>query len=60
MDSFAFDEIYEPERSPRSGRTKQVKRKWREIEAVKERQRLRKELEEIDILGHFDHLDFDF
>ena len=27
---------------------KEVKRKWREIEAVKERQRLKKELEDID------------
>jgi len=29
-------------------KTRAVKRKWREIEALKERQRLRKELEDID------------
>ncbi len=29
-------------------KTRAVKRKWREIEALKERQRLKKELEDID------------
>ncbi len=30
-------------------KSRPVKRKWREIEAVKERQRLKKELEDIDL-----------
>lgn len=60
MDSFAFDDVFDQERPQRGGRTKQVKRKWREIEALKDRQRLRKELQDIDMLGDFSDSDFDF
>ncbi|KXF79643.1 DUF3545 family protein [Enterovibrio coralii] len=60
MDSFAFDDIFDQDRTQRGGRSKQVKRKWREIEALKDRQRLRKELQDIDMLGDFNDSDFDF
>ncbi len=60
MDSFTFEETEEQERSPRSGRAKPVKRKWREIEAVKERQRLQKELADIDLFGHYSADDLNF
>ena len=60
MDSFAFDDVFEQERPQRGGRTKQAKRKWREIEALKDRQRLRKELQDIDMLGDIRDGDFDF
>ncbi|MDR9827473.1 DUF3545 family protein [Vibrio sp. FNV 38] len=33
----------------KASRSKPVKRKWREIEAIKDRQRLQKELLEMDI-----------
>lgn len=39
----------------RTARSKPVKRKWREIEAIKDRQRLQKELMDMDI--GFDDLD---
>ena len=52
MDSFAFDDFFEQERPQRNNsRSKPVKRKWREIETLKDKQRLRKELQEIDALG---------
>ncbi|AZZ97232.1 MULTISPECIES: DUF3545 family protein [Pseudoalteromonas] len=41
--------------------SKGKKRKWREIEALKDKQRLRKELEELDIFADsvdLDELDF--
>ncbi|WP_325893847.1 DUF3545 family protein [Grimontia sp. NTOU-MAR1] len=60
MDSFAFDDVFDQERPQRGGRTKQAKRKWREIEALKDRQRLRKELQDIDMLGDISDSDFDF
>ncbi len=60
MDSFTFEEIEEQTRSVRSGRSKPVKRKWREIEAVKERQRLQKELADIDLFGHYSADDLNF
>ncbi|MFD2179911.1 DUF3545 family protein [Veronia pacifica] len=59
MESFAFNETIEVEKPQRGGRSKQAKRKWREIEALKDRQRLRKELEDIDMLGDFTDSDFD-
>lgn len=49
MDSYAFDDILESDPPRRAARGKPVKRKWREIEALKDRQRLRKELEDIDM-----------
>ncbi|PKF51922.1 DUF3545 family protein [Enterovibrio nigricans] len=60
MDSFAFEDIFDQDRTQRGGRNKQVKRKWREIEALKDRQRLRKELQDIDMTGDFTDSDFDF
>ncbi|MDD1784060.1 DUF3545 family protein [Enterovibrio sp. ZSDZ35] len=60
MDSFAFEDIFDQDRTQRGGRNKQVKRKWREIEALKDRQRLRKELQDIDMVGDFNDSDFDF
>ncbi|MDA0148778.1 MULTISPECIES: DUF3545 family protein [Vibrio] len=43
----------------RASRSKPVKRKWREIEAIKDRRRLEKELRDMDIgLDNFDDLDF--
>ncbi|RXJ73773.1 DUF3545 domain-containing protein [Veronia nyctiphanis] len=59
MESFAFNETLEAEKPSRGGRSKQAKRKWREIEALKDRQRLRKELEDIDMLGDFSDSEFD-
>ncbi|MGF1699705.1 DUF3545 family protein [Photobacterium makurazakiensis] len=49
MDSYAFDDILATDTPRRSARSKPVKRKWREIEALKDRQRLRKELADIDM-----------
>lgn len=51
--------MFEQDKPQRSGRAKPVKRKWREIEALKDKQRLRKELEEIDMYGDFSQLDLD-
>lgn len=50
MDGFELDEITEVD-APRgrAARSKPVKRKWREIEAIKDRQRLQKELNDMDI-----------
>ncbi|MEM0515524.1 DUF3545 family protein [Pseudoalteromonas sp. YIC-827] len=48
-----------PEARKNSGRNK--KRKWREIEAIKDKQRLRKELQELDLFSDaiaLEELDF--
>ncbi|BBN80715.1 hypothetical protein PSECIP111951_00494 [Pseudoalteromonas holothuriae] len=45
-----------PETTKRTSQKKQ-KRKWREIEALKDKQRLRKELQELDYFA--DNLDLD-
>ncbi|WP_105253802.1 DUF3545 family protein [Pseudoalteromonas sp. T1lg75] len=48
-----------PETRKTSGRNK--KRKWREIEALKDKQRLRKELQELDLFSDdiaLEELDF--
>lgn len=66
MDSFTFDDIFESEQEQeqekpqRATRTKQAKRKWREIEAIKEKQRLKKELDDIDMTGNYGDKDVDF
>lgn len=58
MDSYAFDDILATDTPRRGSRGKPVKRKWREIEALKDRQRLRKELEDIDMFRDYsDDLD---
>ncbi len=50
MDGFLLDDVLAMEtQSTRSSRAKPVKRKWREIEAIKDRQRLQRELMEMDI-----------
>ena len=50
MEGFELDEIAElVAPRARAGRSKPVKRKWREIEAIKDRQRLQKELNDMDI-----------
>ncbi|OLQ79949.1 DUF3545 domain-containing protein [Photobacterium proteolyticum] len=53
MDSFAFDDILATDTPRRAARSKPVKRKWREIEALKDKQRLRKELEDIDMFRDY-------
>ncbi|MEJ2765446.1 DUF3545 family protein [Photobacterium sp. MCCC 1A19761] len=53
MDSYAFDDILATDMPRRTGRSKPVKRKWREIEALKDKQRLRKELAEIDMFRDY-------
>ncbi len=58
MDELHFDELLEMEISKiRTSRSKPVKRMWREIEAIRDRKRLEKELLDktrIDVLG--DHI----
>ncbi|MEZ9073903.1 DUF3545 family protein [Vibrio splendidus] len=57
MDNFQFDEISELEmpRVTQKTRSKPLKRKWREIEAINDRRQLERELREMN-LG----LDFSF
>ena len=52
----SFDDLLTMLERPAAKR-RPVKRKWREIEAVKERQRLRKELEDIDFSFDDDLID---
>lgn len=54
-------EILEGPDEKRKTSQKNKKRKWREIEAIKDKQRLRKELEEFDYFAEtiaIDELDF--
>ncbi|KLN67059.1 MULTISPECIES: DUF3545 family protein [Vibrio] len=56
MEGLNFEELLEQDfPKGRAARSKPVKRKWREIEAIKDRQRLQKELMDMDI--GFDDLD---
>ncbi|WP_116472513.1 DUF3545 family protein [Zobellella maritima] len=49
MDRFSFDQEFVVERSPRSTtREPAKKRKWREIEALKDKRRLQEELQLLD------------
>ena len=60
MDGLNFEEIMEMG-MPRSRatRSKPVKRKWREIEAIKDRQRLQRELKDMDIgFEELEQIDF--
>tara|TARA_Y100001956_G_scaffold25730_1_gene25497 strand:- start:1761 stop:1943 length:183 start_codon:yes stop_codon:yes gene_type:complete len=60
MDGLNFEEITEMDMPrTRATRSKPVKRKWREIEAIKDRQRLQRELKEMDI-GFEDLADLEF
>ncbi|EAP93042.1 MULTISPECIES: DUF3545 family protein [Vibrio] len=51
MDSFQFDELSELEmpRATQKTRSKPLKRKWREIEAINDRRQLEKELREMNL-----------
>ncbi|MDN3632763.1 DUF3545 family protein [Vibrio lentus] len=51
MDHFQFDEISELElpRVATKTRSKPLKRKWREIEAINDRKQLEKELREMNL-----------
>ena len=60
MDSYAFDDILATETPRRASRSKPVKRKWREIEALKDRQKLRRELADIDMFKDLSDDDLDF
>lgn len=60
MDSLNFEDLMEMELpKARSVRSKPVKRKWREIEAIKDRQRLQRELKEMGIaFEDIENIDF--
>lgn len=51
MDSFQFDEVSELEmpRATQKTRSKPLKRKWREIEAINDCRQLEKELREMNL-----------
>jgi hypothetical protein len=50
MEGFVLDDIMEMDNHhSRSPRAKAAKRKWREIEAIKDRQRLERELMALDV-----------
>ncbi|OEC32101.1 DUF3545 family protein [Vibrio cholerae] len=50
MDELHFDELLEMEISKiRTSRSKPAKRMWREIEAIRDRKRLEKELLDMDV-----------
>ncbi len=60
MDGFQLEDIMTmDDQQTRSARSKPAKRKWREIEAIKDRQRLQRELKEIDVYKDYDLDDFD-
>ncbi len=62
MNRLPFDELFSSEIPPqpqRSARSKPVKRKWREIEAVQDRQRLMKELMDLDVCYECSQEDID-
>lgn len=55
MEGFQLDDVMEMDiPKKRTNRSKPVKRKWREIEAIKDRQRLQKELREMGVSTEFD------
>ena len=60
MEGLNFEEIMELDfPKNRATRSKPAKRKWREIEAIKDRQRLRRELKDMDIgFDDIDNLDY--
>ncbi|CAM3182775.1 DUF3545 family protein [Vibrio rarus] len=55
MDGLQLENIFEAEErnSTRRARSKPVKRKWREIEAIKDRQRLQQELMALDVCSDY-------
>lgn len=52
-DRFDFEELGLVEPSVKSTRTSSKKRRWREIEALKDKMRLKQELEDMDFAGEF-------
>jgi hypothetical protein len=59
MDDSLFEEILSKELlKVRGNRSKPVKRKWREIEEIRDRQRLKQELMEMDVCLELDDIDF--
>jgi len=59
MDESMFNNLWSAEKTSHS-RSKPQKRMWREIEALKEEQYLRKELAEIDLLNTFEDEELNF
>ncbi|MGD8109794.1 DUF3545 family protein [Vibrio sp. TRT 21S02] len=49
MDGLDFEQFMEMDLPKSRTRSKPVKRKWREIEAIKDRQRLKRELMDMDV-----------
>jgi hypothetical protein len=59
MDDLLFEDFLEKEITKvRSRRSKPVKRMWREIEAIRDRERLKKELLEMDVCLDLEDIDF--
>jgi hypothetical protein len=59
MDDLMFEELLEKEISRvRTRRSKPTKRMWREIEQIRDKQRLKKELMEMDACLELDDIDF--
>ncbi|CAM4249097.1 DUF3545 family protein [Vibrio agarivorans] len=59
MEGLQFDEQLDIEIPVvKASRSKPIKRKWREIEAIKDRQRLQKELIDMDISFDIEELDY--
>ncbi|MDN2480343.1 DUF3545 family protein [Vibrio astriarenae] len=59
MEGLQFDEQLDIEIPVvKASRSKPIKRKWREIEAIKDRQRLQKELIDMDIAFDIEELDY--
>lgn len=60
MEGFLLDDVMEMDSHPtRATRAKPTKRKWREIEAIKDRQRLKKELMDLDVCLDYSLEDID-
>ncbi|GLO59947.1 hypothetical protein MACH09_04550 [Vibrio sp. MACH09] len=61
MEGFLLDNIMMEigNHQTRSSRAKPAKRKWREIEAIKDRQRLQKELMDMDVCNDYSLDDID-
>ncbi|MBD1558902.1 DUF3545 family protein [Vibrio sp. S9_S30] len=54
MDGFQLEDIMAMnDQQTRSTRSKPAKRKWREIEAIKDKQRLQRELMEMDVCNDY-------
>ena len=54
MERSRFDQELVVEKSPRTSREPAKKRKWREIEALKDKRRLQQELQQLDCTFEFD------